>query len=60
MCSGTLVKKIGMFTLISPLAVTTLIAIDYSRDDCFLKAIFEPKQVTDSGSETKTSIKLTE
>ena len=44
------------FSVISNLAVTTCIAVDYSREDFFLKGIFESKQVTKSASESKNNI----
>ena len=48
------------FSVISNLAVTTSIAGDYSREDFFLKEIFESKQVTKPASESKNNIKFTE
>ena len=47
-------------SVISSLAVTAHIVVDYSREDFFLEGIFESKQVTKSASESKNSIKLTE
>ena len=46
------------FPIISNLAVTTRIAVDYSIEDLFLKGIFESKQVTKSASGSKNIIKL--
>ena len=48
------------FSVISNLAVTTRIAVGYSREDFFLEGIFESKQVTKSASGSKNNIKLTE
>ena len=48
------------FSVKSNLAVTTRIAVDYSREDLFPERIFESKQVTKSTSGSKNNIKLTE
>ena len=48
------------FSVISNLAITTRIAVDYSIEDFFLKEIFESKQVTKPASESKNNIKSTE
>ena len=61
MCSDALVKKMSEhFFVISNLAVTTRIAVDYSKEDFSLEGIFESKQVTKSASGSKNNIKLTE
>ena len=48
------------FSVISKLAVTTLIAVGYSREDLFLEGISESKQVTKSANGCKNNNKLTE
>ena len=48
------------FSVISNLAGTTRIVVDYSRDNFFLEGIFESKQGTKSASGSKNNIKLTE
>ena len=47
------------FSVISKLSVTACIVVGYSREDFFLKGIFESKQVTKSVSGSKNNIKLT-
>ena len=46
------------FSIISNLTVTTHIAVDYSREEFFLKGISESKQVTKSASGFKINFKL--
>ena len=46
-------KLLEHFSVISNLAVTMHIVVDYSREDFFLKGIFESKQVTKSASGSK-------
>ena len=48
------------FFVIRNFAVTTRLAVDYSREDFFLERIFESKQVIKSASGSKNNIKLTE
>ena len=48
------------FTVISNLAVTTRIAVDYSGEDFFLEEVFESKHVVKSASTSKNNIKFTE
>ena len=62
MCSYTLAKKMSeRFSVISNLAVSTRIAVDYCRLDLFfLREFIESKQVTKSASESKNNIELTE
>ena len=48
------------FSVTTNLAVTTPIVVDYSKEDFFLKGIFEPKQVIKSASASKNNIKLKE
>ena len=59
--SDAFTKKVSEgFSVISNLAVTTRIAVEYSTEDFFLKGITESKQVTKSESGSKNNIKLTE
>ena len=52
-------KMLESFYVISNLVVITRIAVDYSREDFFLKGISESKQVTKSAKGSKNNIKLT-
>ena len=48
------------FFVVSNLAVTARIVVDYFREDFFLEGIFESKQVTKSASGSKNNLELTE
>ena len=50
---------LGHFSVISNLAFTTHVAVDYSGEDFFLEGIFESKQVTKSTGASKNNLKLT-
>ena len=61
MCSDALVKKMSKcFFVVSNLAVTARIVVDYFREDFFLEGIFESKQVTKSASGSKNNLELPE
>ena len=47
------------FSVISYFVVFTGIAVDCSRDDSFLKVIFESKQIIKSGNRSENNLKFT-
>ena len=47
-------KMLESFYVISNLVVTTRVAVDYSREDFFLKGIFKSKQIAKSASKSKS------
>ena len=51
-------KMMEVFSVISNLAVTTPIAVEYSGVDFFLEWIFESKQVTKSQGGPKNNLNL--
>ena len=53
-------KTSECFSVVSNLAVTTGIAVDYSREDFFLEGLFESKQVSESANGSKNNVQLTE
>ena len=59
MCSDSRKQMSESFLVISNLAVTTRIAVDYFRYDFFLKRIFQFEQVTKPASGSENNIKGT-
>ena len=55
---GSCKKMSKPFSVISKLAVTTRIAVDYSREDFFLEGIFESKKLPSLQMDVKTTLSL--